>query len=210
MELGHRRVAAGHHLGIGLARDRGEPRCVDDRGEPVHALAPAPEVVAVVGTACLGVPGQGALEGVAVGVDQPGDHDAGHRHVGRRRGGGADRDDAAGVGLDADVAPPAVGRQRVASVEGGHRHSGRLYIQVGACYRSAVLHCNRDATTPMAEWDLLLTDARLATLAADGPPWGVIEDASLAINDGRIAWLGPREAAPAATAAPPARWRAAG
>lgn len=42
-------------------------------------------------------------------------------------------------------------------------------------------------TTPT--WDLLLTDAALATLAEDSG-YGLIRDAALACKDGRIAWLG--------------------
>ena len=38
--------------------------------------------------------------------------------------------------------------------------------------------------------DLLLTNLRIATMA--GPDYGVIEDAAIAIEDGRIAWLGPQ------------------
>ena len=43
----------------------------------------------------------------------------------------------------------------------------------------------------MAGWDLLLTDARIATMTADAAPYGVIQEAALAIADGKIAWLGP-------------------
>ena len=42
----------------------------------------------------------------------------------------------------------------------------------------------------MADWDLLLTDARLATMRAGAAAYGVIERGALAIRDGRIAWLG--------------------
>ncbi len=42
----------------------------------------------------------------------------------------------------------------------------------------------------MADWDLFLTDARIATMRADEPDYGVIEDAAIAIVDGEIAWLG--------------------
>jgi imidazolonepropionase len=43
----------------------------------------------------------------------------------------------------------------------------------------------------MADWDLLLTDARIATMCAGVPEYGVIEDGALAISDGQIAWIGP-------------------
>jgi len=39
-------------------------------------------------------------------------------------------------------------------------------------------------------WDLLLTDANLATMAADGPAYGAIQDGALAIAGGKIAWVG--------------------
>ena len=44
----------------------------------------------------------------------------------------------------------------------------------------------------MDHWDLLLTDARIATMRAGAPdPYGAIEDGALAIRDGKIAWVGP-------------------
>lgn len=49
-------------------------------------------------------------------------------------------------------------------------------------------------------WDLVLTDANLATMQAGGNAFGIIEDAALAIREGRIAWLGPRKDLPATTA----------
>lgn len=42
----------------------------------------------------------------------------------------------------------------------------------------------------MSDWDLLLTDARVATMRADTDGYGIVEDAAVAIADGRIAWLG--------------------
>ncbi|MBK9607142.1 MAG: imidazolonepropionase [Betaproteobacteria bacterium] len=49
-------------------------------------------------------------------------------------------------------------------------------------------------------WDLLIRRARLATMAGDG--YGALDDAALAVRDGRIAWLGPdRELPASATAA---------
>jgi len=42
-------------------------------------------------------------------------------------------------------------------------------------------------------WDILWLDARLATMDTDvAAPYGAIEDAALAVKDGRIAWLGRR------------------
>ena len=39
-------------------------------------------------------------------------------------------------------------------------------------------------------WDLLLTDARIATMrAGGGGAYGAIEDGALAIRDGAIAWV---------------------
>ena len=49
----------------------------------------------------------------------------------------------------------------------------------------------------MAAWDLLLTDARIATLAGDSPEYGEISDGAIAIADGSIAWLGPKGERPA-------------
>jgi len=44
--------------------------------------------------------------------------------------------------------------------------------------------------------DLLLTDCRLATMVAGGAPFGAIEDGAVLVEDGRIAWAGPRAEAP--------------
>lgn len=43
-------------------------------------------------------------------------------------------------------------------------------------------------------WDMLLTNVHLATMAGDG--YGEIHDAAIAVQDGRIAWLGPRAELP--------------
>jgi len=45
--------------------------------------------------------------------------------------------------------------------------------------------------------DRLFTDVRLATMAADRPGLGIVEDGVLATRDGRIAWVGERRDAPA-------------
>jgi len=51
----------------------------------------------------------------------------------------------------------------------------------------------------MTTWDGLLLDCHLATLS--GPEgYGIVEDAALAWQDGRIAWLGPRSQLPGAPA----------
>ena len=48
----------------------------------------------------------------------------------------------------------------------------------------------------MPDWDLLLTDARIATMRADAPDYGVIEDGAIAVAGGEIAWIGPRAELP--------------
>ena len=49
----------------------------------------------------------------------------------------------------------------------------------------------------MSDWDLLLTDARIATMRSDMPDYGVLDGtAAIAIADGRIAWLGPQSELP--------------
>ncbi|MDH4047226.1 MAG: imidazolonepropionase [Gammaproteobacteria bacterium] len=52
----------------------------------------------------------------------------------------------------------------------------------------------------MADWELLLTDASIATMCAGSVPYGTVENAALAIADGRIAWLGPQSTIPAGKA----------
>jgi imidazolonepropionase len=41
-------------------------------------------------------------------------------------------------------------------------------------------------------WDTLVTDCHVATMAEGTTPYGAIRDAAIAIADGRIAWVGPR------------------
>jgi imidazolonepropionase len=43
----------------------------------------------------------------------------------------------------------------------------------------------------MTDWDLLLTDARLATMHPEASGYGVIENGAIAVRAGVIAWLGP-------------------
>lgn len=53
----------------------------------------------------------------------------------------------------------------------------------------------------MADWELLLTDARIATMSDPGESYGVINDGAIAITDGQIQWLGPAAELPAGAAA---------
>ncbi|CAM3896117.1 MULTISPECIES: imidazolonepropionase [Pseudoalteromonas] len=47
------------------------------------------------------------------------------------------------------------------------------------------------------EWDLLITDANIATMDSSiAAPYGAIENAALAIKDGHIAWLGKQSELP--------------
>ena len=53
----------------------------------------------------------------------------------------------------------------------------------------------------MARWDLLLTDARIATMGRDAAGLGVIEKGALAISNGAIAWIGDADDATRESAA---------
>ena len=54
----------------------------------------------------------------------------------------------------------------------------------------------------MADWDLLLTDARIATMSPTLPGYGLIEGSgAVAVRDGRIAWLGKQSELPENNAA---------
>ncbi len=48
----------------------------------------------------------------------------------------------------------------------------------------------------MAPRDRLLTNARVATMAPGVEPYGLIARGAVAIRDGRVAWIGPEDAAP--------------
>ena len=52
----------------------------------------------------------------------------------------------------------------------------------------------------MASWDLLLTEARIATMRAGTAAYGIVDGDTLAITGGQIAWLGPRRELPAEAA----------
>lgn len=49
----------------------------------------------------------------------------------------------------------------------------------------------------MQSIDLILLDCRAATMVPGEAPYGAVEDAAIAIDKGRIVWVGPREEAPA-------------
>lgn len=52
----------------------------------------------------------------------------------------------------------------------------------------------------MTDWDLLLTQARLATMRASSSGYGLVPDGAIAIRDGVIAWAGRAEELPTAAA----------
>jgi imidazolonepropionase len=48
----------------------------------------------------------------------------------------------------------------------------------------------------MTDWDLLLTDARIATMRVGGTEYGVIDDGVICIADGSLAWVGAKSEMP--------------
>ena len=52
----------------------------------------------------------------------------------------------------------------------------------------------------MSDWDLKLTDARIASMRPGDGDYGTIEDGAIAIRDGLIEWIGPRAECPDGTA----------
>ncbi len=52
-----------------------------------------------------------------------------------------------------------------------------------------------DPGIPAMTYDLLLTQATVATMRPDGPPYGLIRDASIGITDGLISYVGPNDPA---------------
>ena len=53
----------------------------------------------------------------------------------------------------------------------------------------------------MQNWDLLITDARIATMRPDMPDYGIIEDGAIAVADGMLAWVGEQSQLPTREAA---------
>src|SRR5210317_1690855 len=64
-----------------------------------------------------------------------------------------------------------------------------------------MLGCFAIPERPMAEWDLLLTDARIATMQQGEPDYGAIDAGAIAIRDGIIDWIGSATELPAGRAA---------
>ena len=50
----------------------------------------------------------------------------------------------------------------------------------------------------MQDWDLLITDVSLATMIDGAGPYGMVENAAVAVHNGKIAWLGAAGDLPAA------------
>lgn len=48
----------------------------------------------------------------------------------------------------------------------------------------------------MSNWDRLWIDAHLATMEPGAGPYGAVRDGALGVEDGRIAWVGPRSELP--------------
>jgi len=59
-------------------------------------------------------------------------------------------------------------------------------------------------------WDQLWLNAKLATMEPSSRPYGALEDGALAVEDGRIAWVGPRANLPDAPHATASQVRDAG
>ena len=53
----------------------------------------------------------------------------------------------------------------------------------------------------MSDWDLKLTDARIATMRPSGDGYGTIADGVIGVRDGLIDWIGPADECPARDAA---------
>ena len=62
------------------------------------------------------------------------------------------------------------------------------------------LPADEETRDEMSEWDLLLTNARFATMEPGGDPYGALEGAAMAVREGKIAWLGPQDVLPQAKA----------
>ena len=132
VELADLRVAAAQQLDIELRRDRAQRVGRDARRHPVHAVAPRPEVVGRAGGACAAAFGEArerALERMAVGIDEAGQHRTVEpRRVGRRLGDAGN--DVGPVTVRVDAQQHAV---VPAPAEPGARRPQRAAGGVGRC-----------------------------------------------------------------------------
>ena len=133
VELDDGGIAALQHLRVDLARYGMQQAGVDCRREPVHAIAPGPEVVATCRRALLGAAGKCPLEGMAVGVAEAGNDAAGGDRLVAARCTRGDRLDPAVADVQQDVVGPAVGQQRFPGENRAHTGILKLYIQASPC-----------------------------------------------------------------------------
>ena len=51
----------------------------------------------------------------------------------------------------------------------------------------------------MSDFDLVFTNTKIATMQPNKTPYGIIENAALAVTNGKIAWFGPEKELPSST-----------
>jgi hypothetical protein len=143
MELADRGVACGQHLDVQMARDR---LCLlggQARHEPVHELAPGPEVV-VRRAAHLGQPGHRALERVRMHIGHSRQRRSGERL--RAVPGCAlldGREVALRVDRDRNVVYPAAGQERRRREVARHAVSVNLSTIARRCGRTRAARSSR-------------------------------------------------------------------
>lgn len=196
MELGDRAETCLQHLDEGHGGDGFHLLRLEPFEKAIHGLAPSPEAVAAGGSARLGEPGHAALEGMAVQVHRRWQQQVHHLPVPIMRG--TDRGNGAiGCDLDRHILPPAFRQKRAAGDETartGHALRTSLTEYVHTYYERPRKRSSRGEGMAPAR---LLVDAEVATMAADGTPYGLIRDAAVVLVGERIAWVGPRRALPA-------------
>ena len=117
VEFRDRGVAVLQHLDVQVRADRLDVLGLDEAHQPVHLLAPGPEVVGRV-AAQLGQARHRALERMRVDVGHAREHEAvGNRMAARGLAGLDTRERAGVVPFEEHVARPARGQQRVGGME---------------------------------------------------------------------------------------------
>ena len=119
VKLRHGGKSGLQHLHLGEGGDRLDLLRTEPFEKAVHQPAPGPEAVVRVGTAPLGQTGHGALKGVAVQVDRPGEKYAETSPLWRRAGNDLGNP-AVLVDVHANVALPSLARQRLLRPECFH------------------------------------------------------------------------------------------